>query len=367
MTSLQKGRFFRGMWICATCRVGIWMERSVNRWTLCVSGVTCCIMLQLNPASAAAPDTLAAKEPVHLVQAIPLPGVTGRIDHMAVDVKRERLFVVALGNNSVEVLDLRSGTGTHSITSLHEPQGIAYIPDSNRICVSNGGDGACVFFDCASFRRVREFSLTDDADNVRYDPIRGRLYVGYGSGGLAMISAAGGSVLGRTPLSGHPEAFQIDRSGARAYVNIPASNEIAVVSLDSQAVVAKLVIREAHSNYPLALDEGAGRLYIGCRTPPVLLTYDLTSGLLLSQTDIAGDVDDIFVDTARRRLYLSCGAGFLQVLQEGGDGHLATVAKIPTRQGARTCLFVPELNRLYVAAPRHGSRDAEVEVFSVQP
>src|SRR5207247_1893121 len=116
--------------------------------------------------------------PLRLVQTIALPGVEGRIDHLALDLDRQRLFVAALGNNTVEVLDLRAGTRLRSIGGLHEPQGIAFVPDSGRLFVASGGTGACDLFDADTLHSIKTVPLGDDADNVRYEAAAKRVYVG---------------------------------------------------------------------------------------------------------------------------------------------------------------------------------------------
>src|SRR6266705_6411559 len=107
--------------------------------------------------------------PLKMVQTIPLPGVEGRIDHLSVDLKGQRLFVAALGNNTMEVVDLAQGKRVRSITGLKEPQGIAYLADLDQIIVANGADGTVRTLDGKSFTVISHLTLGDDADNVRYD------------------------------------------------------------------------------------------------------------------------------------------------------------------------------------------------------
>ena len=148
-----------------------------------------------------------------LKQTIPLPGVEGRIDHLALDAANERLFVCALGNNTVEVLDLRKGERIHSITGLGAPQGIAYVPELKRIFVANDKGGICKIYDGKSFQVVGELDFKDDADNVRYDDATKKIYVGFGSGGIAIVNAPDGKQIGSIKLSGHPEAFALEQHG----------------------------------------------------------------------------------------------------------------------------------------------------------
>src|SRR5438067_11173607 len=100
--------------------------------------------------------------PLHSRQTIALPGVEGRIDHLAFDAAGERLFVCALGNNSVEVIDLRKGERIHSITGLASPQGAGYIAQLDRLFVANDKNGLCRIYDAKSFQSLTELSLRYD-------------------------------------------------------------------------------------------------------------------------------------------------------------------------------------------------------------
>ncbi len=128
------------------------------------------------------PDLSAQGPPLKLVGTIPMPGVSGRIDHLSIDLKGRRLFVSALGNNTVEVLDLASGKDIHSITGMHEPQGVFFVPESNRIFVANGGDGVVRVLDGSSYKQLSTVQLSSDADDIRYDAAHHLVFVGYGSG-----------------------------------------------------------------------------------------------------------------------------------------------------------------------------------------
>src|SRR6266508_1981697 len=193
--------------------------------------------------------------PLRLVQTIPLTNVEGRIDHMAIDLKGQRLFVAALGNNTVEVLDLRAGNRIRSITGLHEPQGIGFIPEFNKIFIANAKGGACDVFDGSSFKLVKTIKFSDDADNIRYDATARRVYVGYGSGALGIIDAASGDQLGEIKLEGHPESFQLEKSGTRILVNIPTCQKIVVVDRETRAAITAWLTAGATANFPMALDE----------------------------------------------------------------------------------------------------------------
>ena len=305
--------------------------------------------------------------PLRLVQTFPLPNVEGRIDHMAVDLKGQRLFIAALGNNTVEVLDLRAGKRIRSITGLHEPQGVGFISEFNKIFVANAKSGACEVFDGSSFKPIKSIKFSDDADNIRYDAAARRVYVGYGSGGLGIIDAATGDQLGEIKLEGHPESFQLEKSGPRIFVNIPTSQKITVVDREKRAATATWPTSGATGNFPMALDETHHRLFVGFRKPAKIIVFDTETGKVVANLDSAGDADDIFYDSSRRRVYISGGEGFLSIFQQNDPDHYKPMTKIPTATGARTSLFVPELSRFYLAVPHRGTQRAEVRVYEAQP
>jgi DNA-binding beta-propeller fold protein YncE len=304
--------------------------------------------------------------PLKFVQAIPLERVEGRIDHLAVDVKGRRLFVAALGNNTVEVIDLDGGKRVRSITGLKEPQGVGFIPDSNRLFVANAKGGACDIFDGASFKVIKTVKFSDDADNVRYDAAARRVYVGYGDGALGVLDAASGERVGDIKLDGHPESFQLEPSGARIFVNIPTARKITVVDRAKAAVVASWPV-EARDNFPMALDAEHRRLFVATRKPAKLVVFDIESGRAVAVLDAPGDADDVFYDAAKRRVYISGGDGAIGVFRQSDGDRYEAIAKIGTAAGARTSLFVADLGRLYVAVPHRGAQRAEIRVYEAQP
>ncbi len=305
--------------------------------------------------------------PLRLERTIALPEVRGRIDHMAVDLAGERLFVAALGNNTVEVLDLRVGKRISSITGLNEPQGVIYLPEFQRLFVTNGGDGSCKVFDGNSLGLLDTVKFSADADNIRYEPQTKQVYVGFGAGALGTFDAKTGKHLGDIRLAGHPESFQIEAAGPRIFVNVRPANQVTVIDRKKREVTAIWPLQDAKDNFPMALDETNHRLFIGCRNPAKIIIYDTESGQTVGKLDIAGDVDDLFYDSKTKRLYASCGEGFLHVFQQTDPDHYAVVAKIITAKGARTSLLVPQQGRLYLAVPHRGEQPAEVRVYTLQP
>src|SRR5262245_9990980 len=307
-----------------------------------------------------------AQEPLAFLRAIELPRVEGRIDHLALDPSGERLFVAALGNNTVEVLDVARGAHVKSLAGFREPQGVGSAPEVNAIAVANGQGTGIQLIDAAGFHVLRSVSLGDDADNVRYDGAAKRLYVGYGGGVLAAIDPLDGKVTGRVKLAGHPESFQLEQSGARIFVNVPAAGHVAVVDRQAMTVVATWPVSDAQSNYPMALDEAGHRLFIGCRRPARVLVYDTATGKSSAGFTIVGDTDDLFFDAKRRRLYVAGGEGFIDVFDVRTTATAARLARVPTAPGARTALFAPAQGRLYLAVPHRGAQRAEIRVYEAR-
>ena len=304
--------------------------------------------------------------PLKLTKTIALPGVEGRIDHFAFDAAGERLFVCALGNNTVEVVDLRKGVRVHSITGFGAPQGIAYIPELNRIFVANDKGGICKIYDGKSFEAVGELDFKDDADNVRYDDATKKVYVGFGSGGIAVVNAPDGKQIGSIKLSAHPEAFELEKTGKRIFANVPNSRHVAVIDRDKSEVVATWKTDLAFANFPMALDEAHHSLFIGCRMPSKLVVLNTDSGDVVAKIDISGDPDDVFYDRKRHRIYAICGAGKIDIIEQTDANNYKALTKIDTANGARTGLFVPERDTLFVAVPHRGAQQAEIRAYRVE-
>jgi YVTN family beta-propeller protein len=303
---------------------------------------------------------------LRFIQTIPLQNVQGRIDHLSIDLKNQRLFVAALGNNTVEIVDLTAGKVIDSISGLREPQGIVFVPEFDKIFVAEGAGGACEIFDSNTFQFIDRLDLSSDADNVRYDADSRLVYVGYGDGGLSLIDASTDRVRGNIQLDGHPESFQLEASGSKIFVNIPSANFIAKVDRLQKKVVAKWTVSGAYANYPMALDENQHRLFIGFRSPANLKVYDTETGELVTSLDSVGDADDIFYDTAHKIIFVIGGGGTVDIFSQQDADNYKLMTQIPTAAGARTGLWVPELNRLYVAIPDRGTQQAEIRVYELQ-
>jgi len=303
-----------------------------------------------------------ATQPLRLEKTIQLPDVQGRIDHLSIDVNGRRLFVSALGNNTLEVIDLKTGKRVSTIRQLKEPQGVLFVADTNRIYVANGEDGSVRIFDAGSYAPLKTLNYGDDADNLRYDPARRRIYVGFGSGALGEIGSDGNKVAD-IRLDAHPESFQLEKNSPRIYVNLPESRKLAVVDREKHSVIATWKTDMAFANFPMALDEDDHRLFVVTRTPARLLVFDTNTGNILQKLPAAGDCDDVFYDKTRKRIYASGGEGIISVFDQKDPDHYSELARITTVTGARTSYFSPELDRLFLAVRRQGSQPAAIQIY----
>jgi hypothetical protein len=308
--------------------------------------------------------TASAAEPVLKLEAkIPLGDVRGRIDHLSVDLARQRLFVAEIANGSVSVVDLAHGTMVKHISGLAEPQGVLYWPSTDMLFVALGGDGTLKEFSGESLEPAGSINIGSDADNVHADPAASLLAVGFGNG-LALVDPAGNRITTSIPLSGHAEGFAFDPSGQRAYVNIPGRRQIATVDLSSAKVAASWSTSQPGSNFPMAID--GQRVLVGFRSPPSLGIYSTVAGKRLASLPICDDSDDLFVDAKRGLVYVTCGAGEIETLAPDATGY-RVVATTATSRGARTGLFIPELDRLAVAVPATGQTPAGIWIYAPMP
>jgi len=314
------------------------------------------------PAIAMAQTAVA---PLALETKIPLGEVSGRIDHLGIDLKRQRLFVAELGNDSLGVVDLAAGKVLRTIAGMSEPQGVAYVSFADSVYVANGGDGSVRVLRADDLAQTGRIELGNDADNVRVDAPRNRVVVGYGKGALAVIDPVSRAKTANLQLKGHPEGFQLDEAGSQVFVNVPDVREIEVVDLASKAS-RSLSTQGAGSNFPMAIDQDAHRVLVVFRGPPSLMALSSQDGRIVAKTQTCGDADDVFVDAKRHRVYVSCGEGVVDVLEQDGSGY-RRLARVPTLSGARTSLFAPELDRLFVAVRARSNEPAAIWVFRPVP
>jgi hypothetical protein len=342
----------------------------------------------------------AAAEPLVQIGSIPLKGVEGRLDHLTVDIRSQRLFVSALENHSVEVVDLAKRRRVHRLTGICEPQGLLFLPERNRLLVCSRGDGTCRSFDATNFREGPWIDLGRNADNIRFDPEAQLIYVGSGGepgtgllSAIALVSLLPESQGGQPApphspadflldrprqadprmeiqLPAHPESFQLDSTRRRLLVNVPDAQTITVLQIGTNRFtqIAAWPVTIGKRNFPMALDAASARLFIACRNPSRLGVYDSGTGNLLSQTPCVGDADDMFFDAKLNRLYVIGGEGFVDVLQVShASREPVRLAHLPTVPRARTGLFIPDLGMLTIAVPHTANRPAAVLLFQAKP
>jgi hypothetical protein len=307
-----------------------------------------------------APVSASGAPPLVLERTIPLAGVSGRIDHLAIDPEGRRLFVAELGNGTVEALDLATGRSAGRITGLKEPQGLGYIPSRGELVVATGGDGMVRFYRGADLSLLGALNLGDDADNVRVDHQTDRVVaVGYGTA-LAVIDPASRAVVRTIPLPAHPEGFQMQQD--RAFVNLPGAGSIAALDLAQGRETGRWRNPGAHFNFPMALDKGFQKVAVVYRLPGKLVIFDASSGRVDQQLATCGDSDDLFFNREQNRLYVICGGGAVDVFDRLRTGY-APARRVATRPGARTGLYSEKLDRLFVAARQRNGEDAAILVF----
>lgn len=327
-----------------------------------LTGLALAASLGVAPPVLAIPGAAAETTSLQLMKKIPLGEVKGRIDHMAVDLARQRLFVAELGNDSVGIVDLKASQVFARIQGLKEPQGVGYLDANDTLYVADAGDGMVRLFRGKDFGAAGRIRLGEDADNVRIDGAGHQVFVGYGEGALAVIDARKNRKVADIALDGHPESFRLESGGSRIFANVPDARAIEVAGRHSGKVVARWATGKAGGNFPMALDEASRQVLVVFRKPATLAAFSMQDGRLVASAGACGDADDLFVDTKRHRIYVSCGEGYLDVF-EPENGGFRRVARLPTASGARTALFVPQLDRLFLAVRAGSAGGAAIWVY----
>jgi DNA-binding beta-propeller fold protein YncE len=317
-------------------------------------------LLVIGSATGAFGDTAIGATPLTLESSVSLGNVHGRIDHLAVDIARQRLYVAELGNNSVGVVDLKERTLLRTLQGFGEPQGIAYEMSTDTVYVASARDGSVYLLHGADLTPAGAIELGEDADNIRIDLASHRVLVGYGNGAVAVIDPVRRQKIADIRLRAHPESFQVAPQGGRILVNVPDANEIAVVDLSTARQTSTWSTHSLRANFPLAIDADRQQVLAMFRHPARLAAFNL-GGEMTQAVAACGDSDDLFVDAKRSRIYISCGEGFLDVFAARTDGFIK-VAQLATAAGARTSLWVPQFDRLFVAV-RAAKSTAAIWIF----
>jgi DNA-binding beta-propeller fold protein YncE len=325
--------------------------------------------------------------PLKLLHTTPLPDFKGDLDHSAVDLKGNRLFVTAEIHGTVEVFNLKTGERIRSITGFGIPHEILFRPDSNTLIVADGGvpaeysaqigrvgDSGCKLVDGKTYRIIDSIKLPPGVDSAEYNPVTKEYYV-ENSGPdpsanthmISIIDAVNFKHTGDMTLPGkRSEAMAIDRAGKKMYVNL--TDEVGVVDLPTRNLVARWPVPAAHVQNAMALDEPNHRLFIATRNPPKLFIYNTDTGKVVLDLPCVGVNDDMTFDTKRKRLYIT-GDGATSVFEQRDADHYVHIVDVPTGYRAKTSLYVPELNRLYINLSGGDKPDAQVglAIYQVQP
>ena len=339
------------------------MRERIPALVLCVVAFSCGVAMAQDSAA------LTAKDPIKLT------GVEGRMDHMSIDVKGQRLFATAFDNHTLEVIDLKMNRQIHTISNLDEPQGAYYDPPSNRLFVACGGDGTVKIFDGSTFQLLQTITLDLDADNVRYDARGKHVVVGFGGekflagkvtrpggGGALEVLDLTGKRVAEIPTDAHPESFQLEKVGTRVFINVPDKQEVEVADLVKGTVLAHWKVDVCTTNFPMSLDEAHHRLFVGCRIPARLAVFDTETAKIVASPAIVEHTDDLFFDTSKGRIYI-LGEGFIEAWGEKDPDHYERIGRLPTPADGRTGLFVPDLGELFETIPHHGQQGAEILVY----
>lgn len=331
-----------------------------------------CVILVFCAAGAAASDST----PLKLLQSVDLPKYSGDFDHFAADIKGNRLFLAAEDHGTLEVFDLNTTKWLKTIKGFDTPHSILYLPASQKLFVTDGGDSMSKVLSAADLKVLQKVTLTPGADSLAYDPDAHRAYVVTGGKDVKMkesvisvIDTTDFSKKGDLKLdSAHVESMALESQGNRMFVNITDHNEIDVIDRSSMKVVDRWPLHDVGENSPMILDEANHRLFVVCRKPAKLVVFDTQAGKQIGVWDTAGHSDGMAFDPVRKRIYVPGAEGYIAVYQQKDADHYELTAKVPSAPGAKTCLLVPELNRLYVAvSPGEGKFGARVLTFETLP
>jgi DNA-binding beta-propeller fold protein YncE len=309
--------------------------------------------------------------PLERVATIALNGPVGGLDHLALDAPRKRLFVANTVNGTLDIVDVNSGKLYKQIPGQARIRGVDYSPDLDRIFVGNGTGGVCNVFDGGDYRLLKNLPLGEDADNVRYNPNSRRVYVVHADHELSVIDADSYVEMRPIAVSKSLGALKVESSRPRIYVNAKAAGLVVAIDANKDQVIDRFPVAPTTVNASLAIDEANRRLFVGCRREPVLVVMDSDSGKIMARVPIPGDVDDLWYDARRRRIYASCGDGAIAVIGQVDADHYKPLREVVTVKGARTSLFDADGSQFYLAVPRHAERTGqaapEIWVYAARP
>jgi DNA-binding beta-propeller fold protein YncE len=306
------------------------------------------------------------KPALTLSKTIPLPGIQGGFNHMSADAEQHRLFATATANKTLEIIDMKSGKPWRSLEG-ERPAAAMFAPEFNQLYVTRGPK-VCIY-DGSTFELLTNVDLQCGLDELGYNTAAKRLYVGCmtsNNTAIAILSLPDGKQVGKIKLPAKPQGFAVEQKGTRIFVNLPSLKQIAVLDGEKQKLIDTWPLKDPAANYPMALDEANHRLFVGCRQPAQLAVFDTTTGKPVASVAISGDTDDLAYDAAHQRVYIACGEGSLDVIEQHDADHYQLRERISTLAGARNGCFTPGANEFYLAIPQRSGQDAAIRVYQPQ-
>lgn len=311
------------------------------------------------------------KASLKLVQKIAMPGVQGALDHLGVDLKGKRLFAAAQKQNTVEVIDLNAGKRVSSISGQRNPHSVFYSANFKKLFVANGDDGTCKIYGGEDLELLDSVQVGAGANDINYDPTTKYLYIGVGdglSGALAIIDTQNNHHIGDIKTDARPISIRFEKSGPRIFMRLAGpsgSTRIGVVDRKKREEITVWPVKGTENNGAMTLDQIHQRLFVGARKPPMLIVLDTDSGQQITQLESIANINDLWYDAAHKWIY-GTGADGIAVYEQKDADHYTPMLRVASEPNAQTSIWVPEFNRLYVAAPQQGSREAEILVYEPQ-
>ena len=313
------------------------------------------------------------KPPLRLVQTISLPNVKGRLDHMDVDVAGKRLFVAGLENGTFEVVDLAAGKWVRSISGFKKSQGALFVPELNKLFLASGDDGMVRVLRGDTFELLDSIHLDTGPNRIVYELNSKLVYVGYGGkdagknyGEIGIIDAHTDKVVGDIKVVAHPSELLLDKAGKTLFVFVTIASKVQVIDTKKREVLSTWPVTSQRDGDG-AFDETTSRLFIGTRTPPEMVVMDSKSSKEIAHLPTAENMDGVYFDATRKRIYVSGGrdlaTGSVYVYRQKDADHYDTIGIIPTREGAGTSFWSPDLNRYYIAASKNDKEEAAILVY----
>jgi DNA-binding beta-propeller fold protein YncE len=313
------------------------------------------------------------KPVLQLISSIDMPGVSGDLDHSAIDAESQRLFLAAEDNATLKIFDLKAGKLARTVPGFETPHSILYLPAAGEIYLTDGSKNVHVL-DSKTFSVKKNIPTTPGADSIGVDLAHDRLFAITGGKDVKMTTSAiseidtkAGKLIREIPIdAAHVEAMALEKSGSRLFVNVTDKNYIAVIDRTQGAVVAKWPVHEARQNAPMAFDEASRRLFVVCRDPGKLVVLDSASGKTVASFDTGMRADEVVFDAVHHRIYVLAGEGKIYPYHETDPDHFEALTPIPSATGAKTGVLAPDAGHLYVAvSPGEGKTGAKLLTYKV--